>query len=253
MAKIENREDTIAFQKILMNAYKSFVFESRSTSLVPRICPAEEPKVLWAICAGVSRLVIEQFDSTRKIWTMWKKFTFPEPYLICDYEIVINNDQIFIIGGTDDNSIPASTVKCIDIRNQILVDYPRMKKCRFSHCAAVLHGFIYCIGGEDDRGVILASVERYDTELKTWEFVASLNTGRTLASVVVLFDKLYVLGGIDVNRAPVKIIECFNPEAAEWEVIQNFECPEASTVSSLYGNSRLMINFLVFAGNCYEW
>ena len=135
-----------------------------------------------------------------------------------EFQAIASDGRIFILGGMDETSELAQRVIALDLASNRWATKGPLRKPRYFHCGASLHGRLYVLGGAgDDRSEgTLASAERYDPALDRWETVPDLPHRRSHAVAVARGDRLYVIGGYAKDRGNVGEVDIFDPRTNAW-------------------------------------
>ena len=160
---------------------------------------------------------IEYFDGSSSGWQMGppmqeKKFFF---------SLVECNDNLFAIGGQDENDESLFCVERLEsLDGQWEFVAPMLTK-RIAVAGVSLNGCIYAIGGQsEDNESVEKTVERYDPKLNEWSYVCQMSYGRSWAGACVLNGRIFVAGGVDNDGELVKNIECYDPTENRWEIVR---------------------------------
>jgi N-acetylneuraminic acid mutarotase len=121
-------------------------------------------------------------------------------------------NDVFVIGGTGNNSGPLNKVEKININNfsSGWTQMPTMNEKRSSFAAALHDKYIYVFGGHNGR-TELSSIERFDIPNNKWDVLNSkMNMKRNGHAAVTVGDKIYIIGGEDENGNNLNSMDIFD-------------------------------------------
>ena len=156
----------------------------------------------------------------------WKNIA---PMICARYKhaLVVANNKLFAIGGTDSRDHKVASVEQLNNENGKWKEIKSMNIARTSFAAATCNNFIYAIGGLSSNNAV-KTVERYDLDNDDWSFVKSMNVERMEHAACVLGGKIFVVGGNDQIEKAIRTIDCYDPGINSWKVVgeteQNFIC-----------------------------
>ena len=139
-----------------------------------------------------------------------------------DHDLVVANDKLFAIGGSDATTQCYSSVEQLDSVDGrwTFIKSMNVERCWFA--AASCNNSIYAIGGSSFVE-IHKTVEKYDFNENEWSFVKSMNEERTCHANCVLNEKIFVIGGKQADQNGIKSIGCYDPISNEWSVVGETE------------------------------
>ena len=106
------------------------------------------------------------------------------PLAISNMATVIWGNNVFVIGGTNEDQKVLNSVIMYDITTETCKMLPPMKYCR-SGCTAVITGdVIVVMGGFDERENYLDSVESFSLDRQVWEELPHMIKPRAFATAV---------------------------------------------------------------------
>jgi hypothetical protein len=110
----------------------------------------------------------------------------PLPFAICDVATVRWNDNVIIIGGTTNTSVPLNTVILYSVKENKHKMLPSMRHARSSCAATIAGNKVIVMGGYDwFEKKYLNSVECFDLDRQVWEELPVMNEARSEATAVV--------------------------------------------------------------------
>lgn len=138
------------------------------------------------------------FDPINNKWT--KKANMPSPR--AEFESVLVNEKIYVIGGRINNSRTGLNGICeYDPKTDSWTSKKSMSSGRIGFKTAIINGKIYVVGGSSSTSnSSLSSAEKYDTSTNTWTKIASMNSKRGDLDLEVLGNDMYAIGGNDSSR-----------------------------------------------------
>ena len=127
-------------------------------------------------------------------------------------------NNIYIIGGDNENGYYLKSIYLYDELRGILISLANMSAPRSRHTAVSVDHSIIVMGGENNDGV-LSSCEKYDIDTNTWKFLPELNIKRCGLSSCIMNEWIYA--GFGWNNNPLNTIEGINMEKImKWEIIK---------------------------------
>eukprot|EP00927_Polykrikos_kofoidii_P087095 TRINITY_DN9953_c0_g4_i1.p1 TRINITY_DN9953_c0_g4~~TRINITY_DN9953_c0_g4_i1.p1 ORF type:complete len:500 (-),score=80.12 TRINITY_DN9953_c0_g4_i1:126-1625(-) len=168
-------------------------------------------------------------------------------------------DQLYVIGGRNEDDGPLSTVEMFDFWRGQWVDCPNMGARRGGCAGTTLpDGRLFVGGGYDERGFIdgiLASWEAFDPRTNRWSSdISPMNVARWGHACASLRGKTYVVGGCSlVPHAParddfmqtLRSCEIYDPAQDRWSL--------GPDLCVARGGTRLVVvddRHLVAVGGC---
>lgn len=128
--------------------------------------------------------------------------------------IVTRGDEIFVLGGCDDDGNDLSSVEVLHTTKFLRYDLPAMQQSRYFTSAVLFNDCLVAIGGHSEGGR-LCSVESYSFETKTWFYLPHMNFAREGHSSCVFDGCIYTVGGNGRND-----IEIF--DSVTWTVLKTY-------------------------------
>lgn len=150
-------------------------------------------------------------------------------------------NQLYAIGGRDQQQEPLSTVEMFDTWDGRWVQCPSMLVRRAGCAASALpDGRLLVIGGYDQRGIVeglLATGEVFDPVTHQWsEAYAKLRRARWGHGCASLGGKIYVVGGCslrpwapprEASMETLRSCELFDPVVGSWNQFGDLTVPRA--------------------------
>jgi len=157
---------------------------------------------------------IERYDPISNTWTTVANMDSS----ICQYDLSVVNNKIYIISGTPDFSRLTNRVLVYDPSLNIFSFKTDIPTARKNHSTSVLNGKIYVIGGINEKeNEFHNTVEMYDPDTDSWERKANLNIARAFHSSSSFNGKIFVFGGFNGNL--LSTIEVFDPSSNNWSLL----------------------------------
>jgi len=117
-------------------------------------------------------------------------------------------------------------------------------RTRRSFAGAVLGSKYYMVGGLDDAMKLVDTVDVFDFDTNIWSTIPSPKP-RLFAELAALDGKLYMVGGVTKPEGghfePASAIECFDPATGKWSTVLETSPIEATGVSILPIQGRLLL------------
>ena len=138
------------------------------------------------------------------------------------HELVVANDKLFAIGGSDHEHKHLSSVEQLDNVDGrwTFIKPMNVERCWFA--AVTCNDFIYAIGGCSRRKTH-KTVEKFDPKKHEWSYVRNMNIERSKHAGCVLNGKIFVIGGRNAKDEDVKQIESYDPISDEWSIVGETE------------------------------
>jgi hypothetical protein len=142
--------------------------------------------------------LVEMMDTKSLVWSTVA--SLPHPYTVASGTIC--GDQLYMLGGADDNGKTKSVLTCSLtelLRSSSLspsiwhrvADAPAY----FSTCAAV-NGELLAVGGCDEDGKPSSAIHKYNPTTNSWDLISNMPTVRYSCLVAVLpTNEMMVVGG----------------------------------------------------------
>ncbi|XP_040282394.1 kelch-like protein 35 [Bufo bufo] len=142
----------------------------------------------------------------------WMTLASMPGYTKSEFAATTLKNNVYISGG----HINSSDVWMLSTQLNSWIKVAPLRKGRWRHKMAVLHGEIYAVGGFD--GVKrLSSVERYNSFTNAWSPVSPmLEAVSSAAAAVCCMNRLYVIGGAVEDSGNTDKVQCYDPEAEAW-------------------------------------
>ena len=144
----------------------------------------------------------EVYDPVGDSWST----KMPVPTPVQGYASAVQNDKIYIMGGSIEpkileNTFITSANQVYDTQNDTWSVAAKLTNVVSYGAAAATEGFmaparIYCIGGYSN-GEYSGQVQSYNSENNSWSIVDPMPTPRAYLGVVVISDVLFAIGGFD--------------------------------------------------------
>ena len=200
-----SRKDTYTNRLLSLSDYKE-VFppmptKRRDTTAVT----SKEYLIVAGGATGDSRadriITVEVMDTKTLVWSTVSNL--PHPYTGASWTIC--GDQLYLLGGFDDNYKTKSVLTCsltelVRSRSSSssssiwhrVADAPAY----LSTCAAV-NGELLAVGGCDERLKPTAAIHQYNKTTNSWDLISNMPTARYRSLVVILpTNEMMVVGGI---------------------------------------------------------
>ena len=154
---------------------------------------------------------LEVMDTRTLVWSTVA--SLPHPYRMMS--VTICGDQLYMLGGEDDNGKTKSVLTCSltellqsssssssSIWRRV-ADAPAY----LSTCAAV-NGELLAVGGCDNDNRASYAIHKYNPTTNSWDLISNMPTARYRSLVAVLpTNEMMVVGGYDKHRSPKSIVE----------------------------------------------
>lgn len=128
-----------------------------------------------------------------------------------------SGSSIYVIGGTDVNSVNLTTVEAYDPGLKTWSKVSDMHVARSRLGAAWSAGLLHAVGGVDDSYNALATHEVYDPTKNQWSTAPSLPSPRDSFAAVTGSDGLiYVIGGSAQGGVVLATVEAYDPQNNTW-------------------------------------
>lgn len=137
-----------------------------------------------------------------------------------DHAVVSRNDEIFAIGGFDNNENYLRSCEVINTSTKERYNISPLNEGRSHMAAVVLDDRIIVIGGKCGVFDKLASVECYSFETDTWTYLPAMRTARMGHCACVHDGKVFVIGG-----QRTRLIESYDPATRTWQSHQRIHIP----------------------------
>ena len=173
---------------------------------------------------------------------------FPTP--ISGHISCVFNDELYVIGGSEDDTI-SSTVWKYSIKQGVWKEVQNLLISR-RDAAVAIHNHLYVIGGYGPGGQSLASVERFNPYQNQWAKIFPMNSPRANASACCIGDKIYVFGGEYAVWSYYRTAEVFNIKTDEWSSISDFSVPRAHMGIVAYHGMIYIVGGMVSAESVVE-
>lgn len=148
------------------------------------------------------------------------------------------NEEIFMIGGRDDNWDAKRSVKKYDGKVNEWRKLPSMKFPRVAHCAVVLENLIYVLAGSNGS-VCLKSVECYNPSNDQWTQIPDMIKARRFAAAeAITGGRVIVIGGYsDMSFDTIETsCEIFDKNLNQWSLVSSPTVPRAACGIVSVGN-----------------
>ena len=122
------------------------------------------------------------YDITKKECQELAPLTYPVSYMAT---VKWGDDNVMIIGGTDNNGQTLNKVLMYNIKTQKSHELPNMKYKRRGCVAAVVRDTVIVMGGKDEDGNYLKSVEGFRFDRYSWEELPPMHEARYWATAVI--------------------------------------------------------------------
>ena len=138
--------------------------------------------------------------------------------------VVVYHDQIWVIGGFDENGMPTNTVSIYDPAADFWGSNGRSLQIARANAAAVVHqDTIFVIGGQDSSGLAVATVEAFHPFMKEWIIHSKLNSPRESLTAVSYRKTMYAIGGLSYELRNLAEVEAWNATRHQWEQINSWK------------------------------
>jgi len=168
-------------------------------------------------------------------------------------------DQLYVVGGRNQQQDPLSTVEMFDTWHGRWVVCPDMSACRAGCATAVLpDGRLLVVGGYDERGIVtgvLGSCEAFDPARQAWDpRLANLQRPRWGHGCAALNGRVFAVGGCALRHGDLpgeemmetlRSCEVYDPEADTWS--------ECAGLHVARAGARIVVvadNLLAAVGGC---
>jgi N-acetylneuraminic acid mutarotase len=160
-----------------------------------------------------------------------------------DFGITVVEGKIYVIGGTNENNEPLSTVEVYNPLTNEWASKMSMITPRSGFATAVFNNKIYVFGGSTGSGYT-GNTEVFDPEANSWEPAASLPTPRAALTAAVVDNCIYVIGGIKYSSVSpyyveTGINECYDPTVNTWTT-------KTSLPTGVYGCASAVANNKIY-------
>ena len=152
----------------------------------------------------------------------------------CSFALVVRGDEMFILGGCDDDNANLQSCEVINTSTNKRYDLPPLNEARFG-AAAVLHDdHLVVMGGLQGDNQFLKTVECYSFDTRSWTYLQPLTVPRVGNFSFVYNDKIFAIGGEyrtkfnsdhPETRKLLYSIECYDPATSTWSVYHDIEIP----------------------------
>ena len=130
------------------------------------------------------------------------------------HSVVPRNDEIYVIGGYDDDGGDMKVVEVINTSEYHRYDIEPMHDCRSFLSGVLYEDSIIVTGGHGSQGK-LSSVETYSFKAKSWTYLPSMKVAREGHCSCVFDGCIYVVGGRNTNS-----IEIYNGVTKSWLLLE---------------------------------
>ncbi|XP_066927001.1 kelch-like protein 3 [Clytia hemisphaerica] len=168
---------------------------------------------------------------------------FPDP--ISGHVSCVFNGEIYVIGGSEDDTISNNVWK-YSIKRGVWMEVKNLLIPRRDATVAV-HNQLYVIGGYGPDGQSLASVERFDPYQNQWAKIFPMNSPRAFASACCIGDRIFVFGGEYAGWSYYRTAEVFDIKTDEWNSISDFSVPRAHMGIAAYHGKIYLVGGMVSA------
>ncbi|MBN2012086.1 T9SS type A sorting domain-containing protein [candidate division KSB1 bacterium] len=154
---------------------------------------------------------------------------------------VVYDDQIYVIGGYDENDKPVNTVSIYDPWANAWFSNGKDLQIPRGNAAVVLHrDSIFVIGGENAEGEPLSSVEVYHRNMPGWKVHSQMNEARKSLSAVNYMGRIYALGGLTGDDAPTGSIEYWDDYLHKWTISYTWQLdPSRESMASVVADDAI--------------
>lgn len=179
------------------------------------------------------------YDPTTEEW----EYTEPMPEALHHVSIVSTDEQIYVLGGFEDDFEAVDSVWLFD--GEEWESGAPLPTSRGALTAEIINDRIYVAGGVNGDNA-LTTLEVYDPETDEWEAQTSMPTPREHLASGVVDEKLYVIAG-RVGFDNTAANEVYDPETDAWG-----EEPPISTARSGHDATTVDDRIYIFGGESPE-
>src|SRR5207248_9271209 len=149
---------------------------------------------------------------------------------------LLNNGQVLVAGGNDNNSNVLASVELYDPATGSWTYTGSLNTGRWDHIATLLaDGKVLVAGGYDSLGSSLTTAELYDPASGTSTYTGDLNAARGAASTLTL------LPGGEVLVAAGYTAELYDPASGTWTYTGSLDQPHYSHTATLLPNGMVLV------------
>ena len=136
--------------------------------------------------------------------------SLPHPH---DYASgIICGDQLYILGGKDDEGITKSVLTCSLIEllqsSSSSIWYRVADAPAYCSTCAAVNGELLVVGGHDENDEPKAAIHKYNPTTNSWDLISNMPTARYRSLIAVLpTNEMMVVGGQDNCYRPVDKVE----------------------------------------------
>ena len=165
---------------------------------------------------GADRLnTVEVMNSRNLVWSTVANL--PHPYLSASGTHVISGDQLYMLGGFDDNGMTKSVLTCsltelLQSSSSSSSIWHRVADASAYHstCAAV-SGELLAVGGCDEDRKPSSDIHKYNPITNSWDLISNLPTSRYFSLVAVLpwptYEMMVVGGSNNIMYSDTEKVE----------------------------------------------
>lgn len=145
----------------------------------------------------------------------------PLPEARSDFAITKDGNDIYLVGGLDENGTILSSVLKYNPFLHLYEEVAPLPETRFRHGAAVLDQELYVIGGytsdeASSSGQPSECLRIYNIENNEWREGACTEFPHGDTCAATLGGKLYVIGGYGESYATLRAVEEYDPATGSW-------------------------------------
>jgi DNA-binding CsgD family transcriptional regulator len=154
--------------------------------------------------------VVESYDPQADIWTPRRDKPTPVAYV----DAATIGDDIYVPGGCDAESQPATVVEVYDIETDTWRAVSPLPEPRCAYALGVQEDKLYLFGGWDGEQYV-STAYVYAAEADDWRELPPAEVARGFAGAALLNDRIYVVGGYDGEKE-LTTCAAFDPASQVW-------------------------------------